>query len=344
MYWPGITDAIKDSVSACKPCPTFSSKQHALYVSDAVTQPWSNLSLDNFEFQGQHFIMVLDISTKFFVVRPVSSLGTDCTIQTLTSVFSEQGLPLSIRCDRGRNFVSDLFQEYCQHLGISLSFSSAYHQSGNPAERDIRTVKGLMKCRTMAKQSWRLALMEYLAMPLDSNTLSPSELNGHRFNSLLPNISTFSRHSDVLVSCHDAQLQHNKKGHDVLPELPVGSKNGYRNHVTNKFDVGIISARDARLYTIYMENGVHISQNCIDLKWTDASFEPKTQPFVSSNAKSKHTPPTTPVPSSTNIKCTGKAKLTEKRVEARKSNLTNSMYTTCSGHISNPATRLITQM
>ena len=130
-----------------------------------------------------------------------------------------------------------------------------------------------------------------------------------------------------------------------MPELPVGSKVGYRNHVTNKFDVGIISARDARSFTIYTENGVHVSQNHIDLKWSDAAFKPKTQPFMSSNAKSKHAPPTTPVPSSTNIiKCTGKAKLTEKRVEVRKSNLTNSMYTTRSGHISKPATRLITQM
>ena len=127
MYWPGITDAIKDSISGCKVCLTFSGRQQRQpYVSDAQTSPWSYLSLDNFESQGQHFIMILDISTKFFVVRPVWSLNTDCTVQTLTSVFSEQGLPLSIRCDRGRNFVSDLFQQYCQHLGISLSFSSAY--------------------------------------------------------------------------------------------------------------------------------------------------------------------------------------------------------------------------
>ena len=123
--------------------------------------------------------------------------------------------------------------------------------------------------------------MEYLATPLDSNTLSPSELNGHRFNSLLPNVSIFSRHSDVLVSRHDAQLQHDKEGH-VLSELLVGRKVGYRNHVTNKFDVGIISARDARSHTIYTENGVHVSQNCIDLKWTDAAFEPETQPLWSS--------------------------------------------------------------
>ena len=226
MYWPGITDAIKDSISACKVCLTFSDRQQReQYISDIQTRPWSHLSLDDFEFQGQHFIMILDVSTKFFIVRQVSSLNTNCTIQILTSVFSEQGLPISIRCDRGRNFVSDLFQQYSQHLGINLTFSSTYHHNGNPAEWAIRTVKGLMKCCTVVKQSWRLALMEYLATPLDSSTPSPSELNGHRFNSLLPNISN-SKYSDVLVEHHDAQLQHDTRGHTLL-ELPVGSKVGY---------------------------------------------------------------------------------------------------------------------
>ena len=182
--------------------------------------------------------------------------------------------------------------------------------------------------------------MEYLATPLDSNTPSPSELNGHKFNSLLPNISN-SKYSDVLVKHHNAQLQHDTRGH-TFSELPVGSKVGYRNHVTNRFDVGIVAARDARSYTICTENDTHVSRNCIDLKWTDAPFEPKTetQP-VSSNAKSKHAPPNVP---NSNIKPDDKAKLIMKRVEVRKSNSTNSIYTTCSGHISKPATRLITQM
>ena len=284
-------------------------------------------------------MMILDVLSKFFVVRLVLSLNTNCTIQILTSVFREQGLPISIRCDRGRNFVSDLFQQYCQHLGINLTFSSAYHHSGNPAERAIRTIKGLMKHCTMAKQSWRLALLEYLATPLDSNTPSPSELNGWKFNSLLPNISN-SKYSAVLAQCHDAQLQHDTRGR-TLPELPVGSKFGYRNHITNNFDVDIVSARDARSYTIHTEHGSHVSRNCIDLKQTDAPFEQKTeiQP-VSNFAKSKHAPTT--IPSNTNVKCTAKAKLILKRVVV--SSKANSMYTTCSGHISKPVTRLIAQM
>ena len=100
MYWPGITDSIKKSISACKVCLMHSDRnQREPYVSDATVKPWSHISLDNFEYRGQHFLMVLDISTKFFVVRPVSSLNTDHTVQTLTGIFSEHGMPLGIRCD-----------------------------------------------------------------------------------------------------------------------------------------------------------------------------------------------------------------------------------------------------
>ena len=140
----------------------------------------------------------------------------------------------------------------------------------------------------------------------------------------MSNLST--EHSDKLVDRHDAQLQCDTKG-CTLPELPVGSTVGYRNHVTNKIDVGIVSARDARSYTILTENGSHISRNCIDLKCTSVQFEPKTRPdiftlakpVVSTDAKSKHVHANPQPP--TNIKCTGKANLIEKEIDVRKTNV-----------------------
>ena len=208
MYWPSITDAIKGSVSACKVCLIFSDKQQCEpYSADIIMRPWSYLSLDNFEFQVQHYIMILDTLAKFFVVRMAQSLSMNCTIQILTSVFSKHGLPLNIRCDRGRNFISDHFEDYCSHLGINLTFSSTYHHSSNPAERAIRTIKMLMKRCSMAKQLRRLALLKYLTTPLDGNMPSPSELNGCKFNSLLPNVNILNNNSDILVRCHSAQLE-----------------------------------------------------------------------------------------------------------------------------------------
>ena len=108
MYWPGITDAIKDSISACRACLTYSDKQqHEPNVSDVMTTSWSLLSLDNFDFQSSH-LMVLDTAIKFCVVWSVPSLNTETMIQTLTSIFSEQGLPHGVKCDQGRV----LFQSY----------------------------------------------------------------------------------------------------------------------------------------------------------------------------------------------------------------------------------------
>ena len=129
----------------------------------------------------------------------------------------------------------------------------------------------------MAKQSWRLALLEYLTTPLDGNMPSPSKLNGHKFNSLLPSVNTLNDNSDILVKHHDAQLQQDTKG-KLLPELPVGSNVNYRNHITNNYDIGIVTAWNARSYQICTEHGTHISCNCIDLKHTDAPYEPCTKP------------------------------------------------------------------
>ena len=125
----------------------------------------------------------------------------------------------------------------------------------------------------MAKQSWRLALLEYLTTPLDGNMPSPSKLNGHKFNSLLPNVNTLNDNSDILVKHHNAQLQQDTRG-KLLPELPVGSKVSYRNHITNNYDIGIVTAWNTRLYQICTEHGTHISLNHIDLKCMDAPTNP----------------------------------------------------------------------
>ena len=137
----------------------------------------------------------------------------------------------------------------------------------------------------------RLALLEYLATPLDSKTPSPSELNGRKFGSMLPSISNFSSlHSDKLVERHNAQLQHDTQGH-TLKELPVGSTVGYHDHANNQFHVCVVSEREGRSYAISTESGRIISQNCIDLRWTKVLY-------TVSYANSKHVFP--PIPDNTN--------------------------------------------
>ena len=62
-----------------------------------------------------------------------------------------------------------------------------------------------------ANESWRLALLEYLTTPLDSNIPSPSELNGRQFSGLLPDLRCNSlpdSTSEALIDRHKKQLDH----------------------------------------------------------------------------------------------------------------------------------------
>ena len=343
MYWPGIIDDIKESISVCKACFMYATKQQREpYAADAQVKLWTLLSLDNFEFQNQYFIMVLDMATKFFVVRPVHSQNTDATIQVLMSIFSEHGMPIAIRCDRGHNFVSYLFQQLLFPFRDQIILFQHLSPQCQPSRKAIRTVKGLMNKCTKAKQSWRLALLEYLTTPLESKTPSPSQLNGIKFSSMLPNVSNFSpKHSDKLAERHDAQLQCDTHGRN-MEELPVGSTVGYHDHTNNQFHIGIVSGREGRSYAISTENGRIISQNHIDLRCTNVPYIRK-ESVSYANSNFKHVSP--PIPDSTNAKFKqpNKAKLLEKEITVRKSN-SGDAYRTCSGRISKPATRLITSM
>ena len=125
-----------------------------------------------------------------------------------------------------------------------------------------------------------------------------------------------------------------------MPELPVGSRAGYQNHLANSFDIGIVSDRSDRSYTITTESGKNISRNHIDLKWTKAPFEAQPHPVMSRIAKS-HAPSNNSNIPNTNVKHSDKADLMKERVKVR---MHTTGYKMCSGHISRPTTRLITQM
>ena len=142
--------------------------------------------MDNFDFNGKHYLIVVDHFSKFVAVKHSKDLTSRTTINLLLDIFSEHGFPTSIRCDHGQNFVLHEFVELCKHLNINITLSSGYHHSSNLAEHVVKTEKSLMKHCLASNTLWRITLLEYLSTPLSSNIPSPSELMDRQFRGLLP--------------------------------------------------------------------------------------------------------------------------------------------------------------
>ena len=104
IFWPNITNDIKDMISHSRACAQHQDKQPSeTTVSEPELKPWTSLSINNFEHKGRHYLINLDRCTKFVVVKCVHSYDANTTTETMCEVFSEFGLPDNICSDRGRN-------------------------------------------------------------------------------------------------------------------------------------------------------------------------------------------------------------------------------------------------
>ena len=101
FFWPSINRDIESHLSECRPCATFQEKQpKETLLNDPVdTKPWHALAMDNFDFNGKHYPIVVDHFSKFVVVKPSKDLTSRTTINSLLDIFSEHGFPATIRCD-----------------------------------------------------------------------------------------------------------------------------------------------------------------------------------------------------------------------------------------------------
>ena len=50
------------------------------------------------------------------VVREMTGHTAEETIDKLSSIFAELGLPRTLHCDRGTNYTSSKFQDFCKKL------------------------------------------------------------------------------------------------------------------------------------------------------------------------------------------------------------------------------------
>ena len=200
VFWPNMQKDIITHLSSYCPCAEFKIKQKPEPLShDVPMVVWHSSTLDNFEFKGTHYLLVHDRFSQFIAVKKSDSLSARSTIPLLLEIFTEHGVPSSIRCDRSSNFLSSEFNTFCTDLNIHLTYSSAYHHSSNMTEHAVRTIKDLM-CRCYsAGVSWRLALIEFLFTPRPDGK-SPAELCGHQFKGILPMFPKVNEHDSDLFS------------------------------------------------------------------------------------------------------------------------------------------------
>ena len=77
------------------------------------TKPWDTLTFDLFEFHGKLFLIVVDRYSKSVCIEPMVDHTADKAILSFLNIFSQLGIPSIMWYNRGSNFSSKSFQEFC---------------------------------------------------------------------------------------------------------------------------------------------------------------------------------------------------------------------------------------
>ena len=188
VFWPGMTADITALISNCPACQKFQSKQPPKTLRNELltTKHGQVLPLIYLNLM-ESLLVVVDCYSRFIVIHKVTDHSAEQTIAKFLEIFSEFGVPDEIRSDRGTNYTSNLFLAFCKGLNIKLSFSSAYHHSGNPAEHFVQILKNIMRKCKYTNTNWKCGLLE-LSTSL-SEKLASAELLPGRHAKLTPNTS-----------------------------------------------------------------------------------------------------------------------------------------------------------
>ena len=244
VFWPGMTSQIKDFVSRCETCQTFSRKQQreTLHQELPPDRPWQEVACDLFELEGKHYLVTVDCHSNFAETDQLSSTTAFAVIGKLKQHFARYGVPERVRTDNGPQFSSEEFHGFSQEWQFKHMTSSPGHpQSNGKAENAVGTVKQLFrKAMHSGRDVWQ-SLLDFRNTPTQGMTVSPAQrFLGRRTRTAFPIHSTklepdFPVYGKQLQEQRQRQAAyHNKHARELKP-LNIGDRVRVQSFSRRKF-------------------------------------------------------------------------------------------------------------
>ncbi|KAL3969834.1 glutaminyl-tRNA synthetase [Sarotherodon galilaeus] len=189
FWWPTLSRDVREYVSACSTCAR-SKLGHQppaglLQPLPTPSRPWSHIAVDFVtglpQSAGNTTIMtIVDRFSKaaHFVALPKLPTALETARHLTNHLFRLHGIPEDVVSDRGPQFTSRVWKEFCSALGAKVSLSSGYHpQSNGQTERTNQELETALRCVVASNQTiWsdQLPWVEYAHNSLTSSATGQS--------------------------------------------------------------------------------------------------------------------------------------------------------------------------
>jgi hypothetical protein len=189
--WPHMRRDVAAYVRSCTLCQQYKPSNQppgGLMKPIVVLEPWNTVGIDltgplpKTRRGNIYILVVIDYFTKWVELFPLPNTKA----KTIAQIFRDEvicrfGFPVRIISDNGVQFLSSIFTNVCQSLGIKHQRTPLYHPQSNLCERVNRTLKPLLAALAHNDhKSWDIKLAQIAfalrTTPSDSTEQSPAFL------------------------------------------------------------------------------------------------------------------------------------------------------------------------
>ena len=143
--------------------------------------PWTKLATDLFHFEGQSYLLLVNYTSQFPIVRRLTSMMAHHIADHCKQIFSEYSWPETLTSDNGPCYASETFKKLMTEFNVNhITSSPHYPQSNGLAEKYVQIVKNLFHKAKEEGQDLYKCLMTYRNTPLTSTLLSPMQMLSNR--------------------------------------------------------------------------------------------------------------------------------------------------------------------
>ena len=233
VYWPGLNNQLEQLILNCQLCLKYSklkkrSTLHTALGHEVPPVPWSKVATDIFHYESQPYLLIVDYTSRFLIVRKLKSMSAQHITEHFKSIFSECGWPDTVVSDNGPCYTAEAFSNLMKEYAVNhITSSLHYLQSNGLAEKFVQIVKNLFHKVTDEGDDIDKYLMIYCNTPLASTSKSPMQMLQQRSaRSQLPMSNVARRRLGIVAEQQPRKNQHLPShefhiGQDVLCQSPI---------------------------------------------------------------------------------------------------------------------------
>ena len=144
VYWPGLNDQIEQLILNCQLCLKYSRLKnkdtpHTALGHEVPPVPWSNVATDIFHYESQPYLLIVDYTSRFPIVRKLKSMSAQHITEHFKSIFSEYGWPDTLVSDNGPCYTAEAFSNLMKEYAVNHITSSPHYPQSNETSGKIHS-------------------------------------------------------------------------------------------------------------------------------------------------------------------------------------------------------------